>query len=91
MKATLLNEKDNVAVVLGAVKAGEEITWFRAGVPCSATALRDVPIYHKIAAAPIAKGTPVIKYGEHIGIAAEDIAMGDYVHVHNVLNNREAL
>lgn len=50
-----------------------------------------LPIYHKIAAAPIAKGTPVIKYGEHIGIAAEDIAMGDYVHVHNVLNNREAL
>lgn len=29
MKATLIDEKDNVAVVLGAVKAGEEITWFR--------------------------------------------------------------
>lgn len=91
MKATLIDEKDNVAVVLGAVKAGEEITWFRAGVPCSATAGGMCPFITRLRLAPIAKGTPVIKYGEHIGIAAEDIAMGDYVHVHNVLNNREAL
>lgn len=91
MKATLIDEKDNVAVVLGAVKAGEEITWFRGGRSLLGDSPAGCAIYHKIAAAPIAKGTPVIKYGEHIGIAAEDIAMGDYVHVHNVLNNREAL
>ncbi|MDD3347971.1 UxaA family hydrolase [Oscillibacter sp.] len=91
MKATVIDEKDNVAVVLGAVKAGEEITWVKGGAPFTAPALRDVPVYHKIATAQIPKGQPVVKYGEHIGIAAEDIQVGDYVHVHNVLNNREEL
>ena len=91
MKATVIDEKDNVAVVLGAVKAGEEITWVRAGQTVAATAQGDIPIYHKIASLPIKKGQPVVKYGEHIGLAAEDIPVGAHVHVHNVLNNREAL
>ena len=32
----------------------------------------------------IKKGTPIIKYGETIGLATEDIKEGDHVHVHNV-------
>jgi altronate dehydratase small subunit len=32
----------------------------------------------------IMKGTPIIKYGETIGSATENISKGDHVHVHNV-------
>ena len=91
MKATVIDTKDNVAVVLGEVKKGEVITWVKDGKACEVTAPEDVPIYHKIANEFIPKGQPVVKYGEHIGLAAEDIQVGCHVHVHNVLNNRETL
>lgn len=34
---------------------------------------------------------PVIKYGEHIGIAVADIKAGEHVHIHNVEGHRENL
>ena len=91
MKATVIDAKDNVAVVLGEVKKGDTITWVNAGKTYEITAPCDIPVYHKIANELIRKGEPVVKYGEHIGLAAEDIPVGYHVHVHNVLNNRENL
>ncbi len=91
MKATVIDAKDNVAVVLGAVQKGDTITFRGAGIEGSITAQSDIPPYHKIARCDIPAGAPVIKYGEHIGLAACDIPAGTHVHVHNVLNNREAL
>ena len=44
-----------------------------------------------VAIEPITKGEPVVKYGEHIGIAGCDIKAGERVHVHNVENHREEL
>ena len=43
-----------------------------------------VPRNHKIAAEPIAKGSPIRKYAQIIGYAAEDIPAGGHVHTHNV-------
>jgi altronate hydrolase len=43
-----------------------------------------VPSGHKIAARPIAKDQPVLRYGQIIGFATKDIAPGEHVHVHNV-------
>jgi len=91
MKATVIDARDNVAVVLGEVKKGDAITFSKGGTDYEITASSDVPTYHKIANALIAKGQPVVKYGEHIGIAAVDIQPGSHVHVHNVLSKREAL
>ena len=91
MKATVIDTKDNVAVVLGEVKKGESITWVKDGKACEVTAPEDVPIYHKIANEFIPKGQPVVKYGEHIGIASSDIKAGEHVHVHNVEGHRENL
>lgn len=51
----------------------------------------DVPMYHKVAIKEMPKGTEVVKYGEHIGLAACDIHVGEHVHVHNVQNHRENL
>lgn len=42
---------------------------------------------HKYAIRPIANGENVIKYGMPIGHATCDIAVGDHVHVHNVVTN----
>ena len=81
MKATVIDAKDNVAVVLGEVKKGDTITWVKAGKTYEITAPCDIPVYHKIANELIRKGEPVVKYGEHIGLAAEDIPVGYHVHV----------
>jgi altronate dehydratase small subunit len=55
------------------------------------TAINDIQIYHKIAIKGIKKGEPVIKYGQHIGVAKKDIKVGEHVHVHNVISHRENL
>ena len=43
-----------------------------------------MPYGHKIALRDIAKGVPIMKYGESIGAASHDIKKGDYVHIHNM-------
>ena len=43
-----------------------------------------VPAGHKYALRAISKGETVIKYGEIIGRATQDIADGEWVHTHNV-------
>ena len=50
----------------------------------SVTAAETVMRGHKIALGNIPKDTPVIKYGNPIGLAKEDIRPGQWVHVHNV-------
>ena len=39
----------------------------------------------------IKKGDMVSKYGQHIGMAACDIKMGEHVHTHNIESKREDL
>ncbi len=38
---------------------------------------------HKVAVRPIAKGEPILKYGQVIAVASRDIAPGEHVHEHN--------
>ncbi len=52
------------------------------------TAKMDIPIGHKIALKPIKKGDTIWKYGQDIGIAKADIAVGEHVHVHNAKTKR---
>ena len=47
----------------------------------------DIPAGHKIALRDISRGEKIIKYGEVIGVAKEDIKKGEWVHVHNVKSN----
>ena len=42
-----------------------------------------IPRGHKMAVAKIAKGAPVLKFGQIIGFATEDIVLGQHVHTHN--------
>ena len=43
-----------------------------------------IPAGHKFALTDITEGEYVIKYGEIIGKATQNIAKGDWVHTHNV-------
>ena len=47
----------------------------------------DVESGHKYARFPIAKGENVIKYGQPIGHATQDIMSGEHVHSHNLKTN----
>ena len=74
-----LHSSDNVVVAARALLAGTKIA--RENV----TTLDAIPFGHKIASRAIAKGEPVRKYGQVIGVATQDIAAGKHVHVQNVV------
>ncbi len=42
-----------------------------------------IPRGHKMAAVKIAKGQPILKFGQIIGFAGEDIEPGQHIHTHN--------
>lgn len=89
MNAMIIDSKDNVAVAIEPIAAGDTVTYLRDGKPVSLKAAEDSTIYHKIATRDIQKGEPVVKYGEHIGVATELIPKGAHVHVHNVVSMKE--
>ncbi|WP_164919032.1 MULTISPECIES: UxaA family hydrolase [Acutalibacteraceae] len=91
MVAVLIDPKDNVAVVLDSVKEGQEVFCRNGAIQLSIKAKSDVPRYHKISVCKIGKGDAIVKYGEHIGVAAEEIEAGVHVHLQNVQSRREAL
>ena len=71
-----LNPNDNVIVAVDTVEAG-------AG-PDGITAKARVMRGHKMATASIAKGAPILKFGQIIGFATTEITPGEHVHTHNV-------
>lgn len=85
--AITLNEKDNVAVVPQAVKAGDTV--LAAGLKL--TAAEDIPVGHKIALRRIPAAEMIVKYGTAIGEASCDIQPGQWVHTHNVKDITERL
>ena len=89
--AMIIDAKDNVAVAIEPIAKGKPVTYALEGRDVSLTAMQDITIYHKIAVRDILKGEAVVKYGEHIGLAACDIQAGEHVHVHNVEERRENL
>ena len=84
IQAFIIHKEDNVAIVAENVKAGQEVGYVLDGETVVLTAKDDIPIYHKIASREIAKGQQVLKYGEEIGIASQDVPKGSHVHTHNV-------
>ena len=89
--AMIIDPQDNVAVAIEPIAKDETATYVCESKEFSLPVLEDITIYHKLAARDIAKGEPVVKYGEHIGIASRDIKAGEHVHVHNVEGHRENL
>src|SRR5262249_41038211 len=71
-----LNEMDNVSVAVDGLDSGSEFNNVR--LP------RRVPRGHKLASSPIGVGEPVRKFGQIIGFATAPIAVGEWVHEHNL-------
>ena len=87
-KAVVLNLKDNVATALADIKAGD-IVKLEVGEKTQEIKLTtDIPFGHKFSLSKIELNSPVIKYGEVIGMSSATIEPGDYVHIHNVVSTR---
>lgn len=82
-KLIQIHQRDNVAVALHPIAAGEEIAVAGAHL----TAVDPIAQGHKIALRAIAQGENIIKYGFAIGHATADIAAGSHVHVQNIKTN----
>lgn len=75
-----IHPSDLVAVALTPLSAGAKI---QAGEQ-TVTLLEDIPQGHKFALSAIPAGNPIIKYGNPIGVAKQDIPTGSWVHIHNI-------
>lgn len=78
-----LSSRDNVAVALRPLKAGETVMLDGAMLAIR----RAIAVGHKLAARAIAEGEVIVKYNCPIGTATRAIAAGEYVHTHNVKSN----
>ena len=85
----VVDQRDNVATALRPLTAGEP--WEIGATPAGAaetsatpTLAENIAFGHKFALTPIAAGEPVVKYGTTVGLASQDIAPGEHVHIHNV-------
>ena len=83
-KVLILDPRDNIAVCLADLAVGDVISQDDITI----TVKNRIPRGHKIATAEIAKNDGIIKYGERMGHAIAPIAIGEHVHVHNILGDR---
>lgn len=82
-KVIKINPIDMVAIASRDMKKGEKISEADVNVVLQ----DDIPMGHKIAVKNISSGKNIIRYGQVIGHATQDIAAGQWVHVHNVFTN----
>jgi altronate dehydratase small subunit len=80
----IIHKRDNVVIALVDMAASDRVSLGETSLLLT----QAVAFGHKLALVDIKKGSPVIKYGEQIGIATRDIAAGEHVHVHNVESTR---
>lgn len=77
----IINPLDNVAIALEDINEGDYV---RLPGGQEFPALADIPYSHKVALVDIPTGGHVLKYGEIIGAAKEDIKRGRWIHIHNL-------
>lgn len=87
-KYIILSEKDNVATSLLDIEAGESVCIKSSEGDLNIQIVDCIPYGHKFCIKEIEVYSPVIKYGQVIGVATRQIAVGEHVHVHNVVSSR---
>lgn len=80
MNSIRIHPLDNVAVALRDLEKGEIIDASEDGLKT----IEAIGRGHKVALNDIAEGSSIVKYGNCIGIATDEIKSGSFVHVHNV-------
>jgi altronate dehydratase small subunit len=87
--ALVLDQKDNVAVALNDIKAGEICLVAEDGGRKYEVAVNeDIPFGHKFALTDLGPDAPVYKYGEEIGRMKAAIQKGGWIHSHNMYCDR---
>ena len=89
--AMIIDERDNVIVAIEPIEKGTIVNFEVNGEKQEITAGENIQMYHKLARFDIKKGEKLIKYGEYIGEAGEDIPAGFHAHTHNILSVREKI
>src|SRR5438552_3795102 len=79
-RAIVLKPEDDVAVAKASLEKGAV---FEDGAT-RIEARQDIKPGHKIARRAVGRGRPVRRYGQVIGFATQDIAVGEHVHTHNL-------
>jgi altronate dehydratase len=74
----ILNENDNVGVSQFIIPAKSKIE------DQNIVSVDDIPFGHKVCLKKVNKGESIIKYGQIIGFASENINPGEHVHSHNL-------
>lgn len=77
----IMNSEDNCATSLAEIPKDAKVE-LNGGKVMKIN--QDIPLGHKFALKRINKGDLVKKYGEIIGVATEDIELGDWIHTHNL-------
>ncbi len=83
-----MHPKDNVATVLEDVSPEQSVEIEGGEKILTLSASESVPFGHKIALRKIRSNAKVLKYGEVIGTATQEISVGSHVHVHNIKSTR---
>ncbi len=84
INAVLINDTDTVVTTTSKILADSHVTFQQLGKSITIQSNSDIPKYHKVAIKDVKKGDAVLKYGEKIGLATQDIQVGDHVHTHNI-------
>jgi len=79
-QAVKIHPADNVAVAVRGLPAGSDAVIDGERVVLT----EDVPAGHKVALRSVRRGEPIVKYGFPIGAATAPIAVGAWVHSHNL-------
>ena len=85
-----IHPDDNVVVALLDLPKGSHLEAAQPIANEGILAQDAIPFGHKVAIADINQGQSVMKYGASIGVATEDIAPGQHVHLHNLRSVRGA-
>ena len=80
-KYIIMNPDDNCATSLTEIH-NDEIIELNGGKTIRIN--QEIPMGHKFALTNINKGDLITKYGQIIGIATENIKVGDWIHVQNI-------
>jgi len=82
--AMMIHEKDNVATALRDLQPDEKVV-IGTGDKSSVIHVQEpIPYGHKFAVRDIPPGEDILKYGEVMGRATQDIAEGTHAHIHNI-------
>lgn len=73
VNAILIHEDDNVVTVLNAVEQGGVVAFQRGNSVVKLKIIEDIPVFHKVSIADIARDETVYKYEQVIGKAIVNI------------------